>query len=500
MRLQELLATIPGITAYGDIQTEILGIRYDSRQVNPGDLFVAWKGAKADGGRFIGEAVARGAAAIAADHDISGGTGVPFLKVREARQFLAQAARILFDDPAAHLRLAAITGTNGKTTTSYLVDAIFRAAGLSSCVIGTLGMRIGEQAFPSAHTTPEANDLTAFLQQARQAGCTHGTLEVSSHALVLRRVYGTHFVVGVFSNLTPEHLDFHGDMESYYGAKRLLFTPEGENGVEKAVINTDDVYGRRLAGEIRVPVMRYGFGDEAELRVLHRRTDIEGSDLRLATPVGEFEIHTHLVGRPNIYNLMAAAGAALSLGVELPAIKSGLESMSGVPGRLEAVQEGQDFAVFVDYAHTPDALEKLLITMRTLASARILTIFGCGGDRDRQKRPLMGEIAARCSDFVIATSDNPRSEDPLQILAEIEPGLIKGPASYRMLPDRRAAIRAAFALARPGDVVVIAGKGHENYQLVGNQVLPFDDRAVARELIHQMRNVRGEKDRGELHQ
>jgi UDP-N-acetylmuramoyl-L-alanyl-D-glutamate--2,6-diaminopimelate ligase len=500
MLLNELRDRIPGITLEGDPRVQISGIVHDSRQAKPGDLFVALRGANTDGALFVNEALARGAVALASEHKLLACEGIPVLYVPNARKFLAQAARFLFEDPAAHIRLVAITGTNGKTTVSYLVDAIFRAAGFRSCLLGTLGMRIGGQAYPSAHTTPEADDLTAFLHRARQGGCTHGSLEVSSHALFQDRVFSTRFEVGVFTNLTPEHLDFHHDMESYYKAKRLLFTPEGANGIRKAVINVDDAYGQRLAGDVSAPVVSFGFGADAAIRFLDGRMGTEGTDLRLATPSGELALHAHLVGRPNTYNMMAAAGAALSLGMGLHEIRDGIESLDGVRGRLEPVQGGQDFTVLVDYAHTPDALEKLLQTVRQLTRGRIVTIFGCGGDRDRKKRPLMGAIAARLSDVVSATSDNPRSEDPLQILAEIKPGLQQGPAPYQLQPDRREAIRSALVLARAGDAVVIAGKGHEDYQIVGARVFPFDDRTVALELIHQLLNRQGDRDIGELHQ
>jgi UDP-N-acetylmuramoyl-L-alanyl-D-glutamate--2,6-diaminopimelate ligase len=489
MLLQELLEGIPGTKLDGDPRTQVHGIAYDSRRVKPGDIFVVLKGAKTDGRLFIDEALARGATALAADRALDPKPGIAGLTVPDAREFLAEAARAIFHDPAAHMRLAAITGTNGKTTTSYLVDAIFRQAGLHSCLVGTLGMRIGDQPFPSAHTTPEASDLTAFLHQARQAGCTCGSLEVSSHALIMRRVFGTRFEVGVFSNLTPEHLDFHHDMESYYQAKRLLFMPEGANALKTAVVNIDDSYGHRLASEIGVPVVSYGFGAEAVIRVRDWHTGIDGTYLQLGTPAGDISLRARLVGRPNIYNMAAAAGAALSLGINPHCVQLGIESLPGVPGRLELVRGGQDYTVIVDYAHTPDALEKLLETVRQLAPGRMAVVFGCGGDRDRKKRPLMGEIATRLSDFVVATSDNPRSEDPQQILAEIEPGLNMGAAPYQLLPDRRVAIRSALAWARKGDAVVIAGKGHEDYQITGTQVFPFDDRTVALELIHEMMNA-----------
>jgi len=492
MWISELLEKIPGITFDGNPQVQIRGLSYDSRQVKPGDLFVALQGAKTDGALYIREALDRGAVALAAEQPLSPVDGIAALRVPDARRFLADAARAIFQDPAARMQLVAITGTNGKTTTSFLVDAIFRAAGLRSCVVGTIGMRIGDRPFPSAHTTPEAGDLTAFLRQAVQDGCTHGCLEVSSHALVMKRVYGTHFAVGVFSNLTPEHLDFHQDMESYFQAKRLLFAPEGANGIQTAVINVDDPYGQRLMSESGAHVLGYGFRPEARIRVLDSRTEMNGTHMNLAIPEGELKIDSPLVGRPNIYNIMAAAGAALSLGIDPQCIVEGIGSLHGVPGRLEPVRAGQDFSVIVDYAHTPDALEKLLETARQLTPGHVITVFGCGGDRDRKKRPLMGEIAVRLSDVVVATSDNPRSENPNLILAEIEPGLARGPASFQLQSDRREAIRAALLLARPGDTVVIAGKGHEDTQIIGARAFAFDDRAVARELIHQLLHVQGD--------
>lgn len=492
MRLHELSEKIPGITLEGSSEGQIQGITYDSRQVKPGDLFVALKGEKTDGVLFAGQAAARGAAACAAESGAAFPPGIPLLRVADARRFLAEAARVIYGDPASRMRLVAITGTNGKTTTALLMEAIFRSAGLPCCVSGTLGMKIGDCPFPSAHTTPEASDLTAFLQQAELAGCRHGSIEVSSHALSLKRVFGMHFQVGVFSNLTPEHMDFHRDMEDYYKAKRRLFTPEGANAIGTAVINTDDSYGRRLAAEAAVPVLSYGFGPPAGIRVRESEMTLDGTRLRVSTPAGDLTIHSRLVGRPNTCNMLAAIGAALGLDVDPRHIRAGIESLDGVSGRMQMIRGGQDFTVIVDYAHTPDALEKLLETVRQLAPGHLVAVFGCGGDRDRRKRPLMGEIAARLSDVVVATSDNPRSENPAGILAEIEPGLMRGPASYQLKVDRREAIRSALSLARKGDVVVIAGKGHETYQMIGNQVLPFDDRTVALQLIHQLLNVQGD--------
>ena len=487
MRLKEALADIPGVAQAAD-SPDIRGITYDSRQVEPGFLFVAMKGEKTDGNAFVCQAVGRGAVAVASEQTHPAEPGVTFLRVDDARKFLAQISRSFFGDPSKRLTLAGITGTNGKTTTSFLLDSIFRHAGLRSCLAGTLGLKAGDKPYPSVHTTPEASDLTSFLHLAVGQGCTHGAVEVSSHALVLKRVWGTTFRVAVFTNVTPEHLDFHGDMESYFQAKRLLFLPQGENGVETAVINIDDAYGRRLKEDIRCRVLTYGFSPEADVHVLDWRGRIDMTEARIATPGGELAIRAHLVGRPHIYNIMAATGAALKTGISLDSIRHGIESLEGVPGRMQLVRAGQPFTVIVDYAHTPDAMEKLLETVAGLPHGRVITVFGCGGDRDRKKRPVMGEIAGRMSDFVIATSDNPRTEDPMAILAEIEPGLQKATRSYLINADRREAIGAAFSMAHDGDVVVIAGKGHEDYQIIGNRTYPFDDRAVSRELLGEILN------------
>ncbi len=483
MLLEEMIARISDVVVSGNPRVPISGIAYDSRAVETGSLFVAIKGEKADGNRYVGAAIRRGAAAFASESVPGEGMGIPALKVADARKFLAEAALVFFEDPTRQLELAAVTGTNGKTTATFLLDSIFRHAKLNSCLAGTIGMRIGEHPFPSLHTTPEAPDLLSFLRRAVDEGCTHGTLEVSSHALVFKRVYGARFAVGIFTNLTPEHLDFHRDMESYYRAKRLLFASEGGNRIEHAVINVDDTYGRRLAAEVTCPVVRYGFTAEADVHVLSQESRIDGCRLNIATPGGELTVRSHLAGRPNIYNIMASIGAAFRMGIEPDRISDGIEALEGVPGRMERVDLGQAFSVIVDYAHTPDALENLLKTLSALSHGKVITVFGCGGDRDRTKRPVMGEIAGRMSSLAVATSDNPRSEDPSAILAEIEPGLRKASARYELIPDRRKAIEFALSEARQGDLVVIAGKGHEDCQIIGTEVCPFDDRAVARELI-----------------
>lgn len=486
MFLEKALENIPGIRRCGNGNPDIQGIAYDSRSVRKGDLFVAIKGEKSDGARFVPQAIEQGAVAVACESPKESTADVVMLAVTDARRFLAEISRVFYGNPAEQLKLVGITGTNGKTTTSYLVDSIYRSAGLRSCLVGTISMKIGDRGFHTEHTTPESSDLMRFFREAVKEGCTHGVLEVSSHSLALKRVFAARFRVGIFTNLTRDHLDFHKDMESYFLAKKLLFSDENGNRVETAVINTDDPYGKRLENEINCPVLSFGFNKDAKIHVMDFHSRVDGTDLTIQTPAGKINYRLRLVGRPNIYNVMAATGAALSLGISPEAVRSGIEGLDGVPGRVERVDAGQNFTVVVDYAHSPDSLENLLNTVSQLPHEKIITVFGCGGDRDKTKRPIMGAIAVRMSDFVFATSDNPRSEDPLQILNEIETGMHKGPAPYKIVPDRREAIKLAVTMARKGDVVVIAGKGHEDYQILRDKTIPFDDRKLAGELIREV--------------
>ena len=485
MILKEALEHIPGINRTERFDADILGISYDSRTVQKGDLFVAIKGEKADGAHFVNQAVENGAVAVASEQKIDTGSAAVNIVVPDARRFLSEFSRIFYEDPSARLKIVGITGTKGKTTTSYLMDSIYRHAGIRSCLAGTIEMKIGTTSFHSSHTTPESSDLMKFLQQAVTEGCTHGAMEVSSHSLVLKRVFGTKYSTGVFMNLTHDHLDFHKDIESYFRAKQLLFSIENHNRIKTAVINIDDPFGRRLANGIQCPVIRFGFDRTADIHPLEFESRVDSSDLTLETPAGKARFHMRLIGRPNAYNVMAAVGAALSLDIDPEMIRIGIEALEGVPGRMERIDAGQDFTVIVDYAHSPDSLENLLKTVTQMPHKKRITVFGCGGDRDRSKRQIMGEIAVNASDYVFATSDNPRSENPLEILKEIETGMRKGPAPYCIVPDRRQAIASALSMAGTGDVVVIAGKGHEDYQIIGNKMVPFDDRKLARELIQE---------------
>jgi len=483
MLLQTALRQIPRIQAEGVQDTDVSGVCYDSRRVRKGDLFVAIKGEKSDGASFIRQAVELGAVAVASERPMIRDGNAVYFTVPDAREFLADFSRVFFRDPAAGMELVAVTGTNGKTTTTYLLESIFRQAGKHCCVSGTIGMRTDSRRFDSRHTTPEASDLNRFLHQALEEGCTHGALEISSHSLILKRVYNMRFRVGVFMNLTADHLDFHKTMEEYFDAKRLLFSEENRNRIESAVVNADDAYGNRIGDSFSGRVMRFGFPKSADIHVLENRVGNDRTELVIATPGGEISFRTGLVGRHNAYNIMAAAGAALCMNIPPDRIREGVESLSEVPGRFERVDAGQDYMVIVDYAHTPDALLNLLNLVSELPHGRIITVFGCGGDRDRTKRPVMGSIAAQKSDISIVTSDNPRSEDPLDIIGDIVSGMEGSAGNYIVVPDRREAIGQAVASARSGDIVVVAGKGHEDYQIVGGTRTPFDDRLVAREWI-----------------
>ncbi len=500
MRLRDIAMRIPGTDLVGEGSVMIGSVACDSRSVAAGDLFVALKGMHFDGTRFIGQALARGAAAIAIEHGAEAQAGVPTLRVKDTRRFLAEVSSLVFDDPASRMKITAVTGTNGKTTVVHLMDSICREAGLKCCISGTLGAKVGGDILRSEHTTPEAPDLLRFLRRGLDSGCTHAAIEASSHGLHLKRLYGVKIHVAVFTNLTPDHLDYHNTLESYYAAKRLLFTAGGNNRIDFAVINADDPFGLLLSSELTCPALRFGFSPSADVFVSRSSYGVAGSDLIISTPQGDLTLHSSLVGRHNAYNIMAATGAALCQAIGLEAIAAGIERLSGVPGRMELVNPNQPFAVYVDYAHTPDALQKLLETVSQLPHGRIITVFGCGGDRDRTKRPQMGEIAVRLSDYAIATSDNPRTEDPTEILREIEQGLRTGSPRYCIQPDRRAAIASAVGMARAGDIVILAGKGHEDYQIIGTEKLPFDDRAVAREsLLNRSKDL--EKGAwGELHQ
>lgn len=488
MLFQELLEAVEVCAAGEAANPVIKGITQDSRQVGPGFLFVAVKGFRSDGHEYVDQAIQRGAAAVVLERELQLPAGIAWARVADTRRALGPLAARFYGNPSTRMKLLGVTGTNGKTTTTNLIISVLNAAGLKAGLIGTIHNRIGERVLPVTHTTPEATDLQQLLARMAEEGVDACAMEVSSHALELHRVGGCEFDLAVFTNLTQDHLDFHRDMDDYLEAKLKLFTglalPGAKKGPKYAVINADDSYGERFREAAGGRVCTYGVRGPADVRAEDVTVSARGVNFTVRGKWGSYPLQLKLTGLFNVYNALAAFTATAALGVPGEVIKTALEAVSGVPGRFETVDAGQDFTIIVDYAHTPDGLENILITARQIARGRLITVFGCGGDRDRTKRPLMGGIAARYSDYTVLTSDNPRTEEPLQIIKEIETGLkAAGKAEYTVEPDRRKAIRLAAGLARRGDVVVIAGKGHEDYQIIGTNRLPFDDRQEALEAI-----------------
>jgi UDP-N-acetylmuramoyl-L-alanyl-D-glutamate--2,6-diaminopimelate ligase len=465
----------------------VTGIAYDSRAVARGDIFVALKGQHADGTAFTREAIERGAAAIVSEQEQPPDVDVPWTAVQNARLALALLSVAFYRDPAREMRTVGVTGTNGKTTTAYLLASIFEAAGVRCGLLGTVAYRVGPSpgdVREATRTTPEAPDVQRLLREMVDHGCGACAMEVSSHALSLRRVDGMTFAAAVFTNLTRDHLDFHADMDDYFRAKRRLFEMLPRNA--PSLLNVDDPRGAALADAGGRPVT-FAIGKPADITPGPLSFSLDGLKFDVRTPRGTFCARSPLVGRPNVYNILAAVSTAVALDLPFDAIERGVSALRGVPGRFEIVSEGNDVTVVVDYAHTDDALKNLLETARPLAKGRLITVFGCGGDRDRTKRPLMGAVAGSRSDVIVITSDNPRSEDPDRIIDEILRGITPDTRHEEMrlltIPDRREAIEKAIGLARPGDLVLIAGKGHEKYQVIGSRTLPFDDVAVAREAL-----------------
>jgi len=510
MRLDELLEAIPESRVLTNDESRLPEIHHvvaDSRQVEPGSLFVAVRGQRSNGHAYLQEAVERGALAVVIEESAGKPVlkkGISVIQVRDSRVALARLAERFYRYPASHLRVVGVTGTNGKTTVTYLIRSIVQAAGWRTGLLGTVTYDLAGETMPSTHTTPESHVLQRLLARLVEKGAGYVVMEVSSHALTLNRVDGCEFDVAVFTNLTQDHLDFHQTMEGYFESKRKLFlslaAPSRKPFPKRAVINRDDDWGRRLIESVTAPVWTYGLDGPADLTAKDLRSSLDGSTFTAVTPAGSFPVRSSLVGRYNVYNLLAAIGAALHLKVPSERIQQGIESLSGVPGRFERLDSGQGFKVIVDFAHTEDALDRLLRTLTELATGRIITLFGCGGDRDRGKRAPMGRVAARYSDVVVITSDNPRSEDPVGIMKEVEAGvreasaLKKDPVQVVTIVDRQEAIEQALSLARPGDAVVLAGKGHEEYQIIGNRMIPFNDRRIAGDWIQRRRSggrVRG---------
>ncbi len=496
--LMQLLTVLRGqveiLEQRGDASLPVHAITDDSRAVMAGSLFVAVKGERVDGHRFVEQAIKAGAGAVVAQATVASGP-VPFVRVADSRKALGLLGSRFHGDPSAHLKMIGVTGTNGKTTTTYLCKSLLEGIGRKVGLIGTVGYQIGQETLPASHTTPGALDLQALLAKMVEGGLNAAVMEVSSHALALDRTAGCEYDVTVFTNLTQDHLDFHHTMDEYFEAKLRLFTglAGGQKAGKRAIVNLDDPRGGAILAACPVQAWGYAIKNQADIKAERVRLSLAGTTFTAATPSGSFAIESRLVGEHNVYNLLGAIGVALHSGATFDQVREAAAQITNVPGRFERVSSGQDFTVVVDYAHTEDALLRLLTAAQTLKTGRIITVFGCGGDRDRGKRPKMGRAAVEYSDVVILTSDNPRTEDPMAILHEVEIGVrdalaLRNHVQYHMVPDRREAIGAAIHEARRDDMVLIAGKGHEDYQIIGTKKFHFDDREVAREAIQQLRD------------
>jgi len=462
-------------------ELEIRQVACDSRKVQPQALFFALHGAKADGNEFIRDAVSRGAVVIASEGGAPGylPSSVRWIQVREARKALAVAAANFYRHPAKALQLMAVTGTNGKTTTTSVTDAIVKASGAKTGLFGTIAYHTPLGDYPAPNTTPESVDLQGFFAEIRDVGGKYAVLEASSHSLEMDRLWGCHFAAAVFTNLTREHMDYHKTFENYFAAKKRLFEGTGVGAPEVAVVNTDDEYGKRLTGLAKT-TWTYGLESNADITTKKFQLTFGGLTFTAQTPNGKVQVNSSLVGRINVYNLLAAIGAAQALGLSNEVIETGIRNLESVAGRFQRVDCGQPYLVIVDYAHTDDALENLIRTARELTpKGRVITLFGCGGEKDRTKRPVMGEVSGRLSDLSILTNDNPRAEDPLKIISDIIVGVQKTSGKYVIEPDLEKAIGLALDEARTGDIVLLAGKGHETTQILGDRTLEWSDKDVA---------------------
>jgi UDP-N-acetylmuramoyl-L-alanyl-D-glutamate--2,6-diaminopimelate ligase len=498
MPLAQLLAALNGQVAilerHGALDRSVTSVTDDSRAVSSGDLFIAVKGERVDGHRYVAQAIEAGAAAIVAQESVEH-MSLPFVKVADSRKALGFIGGRFHGDPSARLTMIGVTGTNGKTTTTYLCKALLEGIGRQVGLIGTVAYQIGSQMIPASHTTPGALELQGLLAKMTHAHIDSVVMEVSSHALAMDRTAGCEYDAAVFTNLTQDHLDYHRTMEEYFNAKLRLFTPlgQGKKSGQRAIINMDDPRGAQVRAACRVPVWGFAVKGRSDLQAEHVQLSMNGSRFTAVTPAGNFTVESRLVGEHNVYNLLGAIGVALHAGATCDQIQQAVAALTNVPGRFERVSAGQNFTVVVDYAHTEDALVRLLTAAQALKTHRIITVFGCGGDRDRGKRPKMGRVAVEYSDVVVLTSDNPRTEDPLAILRDVEGGVTealqdRSHVEYHLIADRREAIISAVRLARAGDIVLIAGKGHEDYQILGTKKVHFDDREVAREAIQHLRN------------
>lgn len=484
MKLKDLLAGVSLIDISKNEEEEIQGIAYSSKNVQPGFLFAALKGEKKDGSEFVEEALLKGAVVILSEKPKPLDFTKNWVHVRDAREALALCSANFYSHPSQNMKVIGITGTKGKTTTTYLLEEILKKSEYTPGVIGTVSYRGPKINIPAQRTTPEALDLQRMMREMLDKGVTHCLIEVSSHALELKRVLGIGFDVAIFSNLSGEHLDYHLTMERYFEAKKKLFFLNRKKRI--AVINQDDPWGKKLISQLP-GVITYGLEASAIVRGEKFELKEKGIELEVKYPEGQFTVTSPLLGKPNLYNVLASIATALTLNIPIPAIKDGITALKSIPGRFEKIKNSSGLHIFVDYAHTDDALRNLLETVKELDPRRIILVFGAGGDRDKTKRERMGEVAGRMADWTILTNDNPRSEDPLTIISAVEKGIKKaGAKNYTILPDRREAIEHALSMGKKGDYILVAGKGHENYQIIGDNIFPFDDAEVIKEILNKM--------------
>jgi len=486
MKLRDVLRETDILSSDANGTEEILGIAYSSKEVRPGFLFAALKGEKNDGINFVLEAERKGAAAILSEWPRPQTVGIPWIRVADARETMALAAANLYGQPSMKIKVIGVTGTKGKTTTTYILEEILKAAGATPAVIGTIDYRGPGFRVKAARTTPEAPDIHRMLSEMVEAGASHCLIEISSHALEQKRVWGVTFDVAVFTNLSGEHMDYHHSMEHYFEAKKKLFFLNHKRIA--SVVNMDDPWGKKLVSELPMRTITYGLEPAAIVRAERFKISDQGIEVQVSHPGGQILLTSRLVGRHNLYNILASVASALVLNIQPSDIARGISALQGVPGRFERVENRLGIEIVVDYAHTDNALSHLLETVRDMKPRRIVLVFGAGGNRDAEKRERMGDVAARLADWSILTSDNPRSEDPLRIIADIETGFGKtGAKNYEVIPDRKEAIRTALAISREGDYVLVAGKGHEDYQIFSDRTIPFSDIDVIKSLVAELK-------------
>ncbi|MDF2546897.1 MAG: UDP-N-acetylmuramoyl-L-alanyl-D-glutamate--2,6-diaminopimelate ligase [Anaerosolibacter sp.] len=484
MKLIDVIKDLDIIHFIGDKTKEIHGIAYDSRKVDQDYIFVCIEGLKTDGHQYIPQAIEKGAAVIVVEKDVEVGPETIVIKVESGRKALSKLGANFYGNPSNDMRIIGVTGTNGKTTTTHLIKDILEKNHVNSGLIGTLSYKILDKEYTASNTTPESLELHRLFHEMKMNAVDTCTMEVSSHSLELGRVADVAFQIGVFTNLTPDHMDFHGNTESYKRAKTKLFYQT----TMANIINVDDTYGKEIAEEIKglkTQLLTYGVNEQADIYAKNIQTSPKGTEFTLVTPLFSGDVKIKTPGMFSVYNALAAIGVCYVLNFSFDQIKDGLESFYGVSGRFELVPDIGDHTIVVDYAHTPDALENVLRTIKGFATGRIITVFGCGGDRDKTKRPMMGEIAGNLSDYCVITSDNPRTEEPQSILNDIEIGIKRTNCKYKMILDRKEAIREAIRKSEKSDIVLIAGKGHETYQIIGNRTIDFDDKKIAQEILRE---------------